>query len=208
MFVPERDKLGKLIVVVGNTGVGKTTFVRILCRAAEFTPSLEQHEERPFQELFSLDHERYALANQIDYMLLRAEQEIDIRKGNITGVQDGGLDQDFFVFTRLFYLKGYLTDNEYVLCERFYLVLRERLPPPDLMIWMRAPLDKIAERYNQRERSQGIARIEDMEIIESLLEDWLGENGASPLFVIDSEAEDRRYARAIPKVIDLIQSLD
>ena len=73
---------------------------------------------------------------------------------------------------------------------------------------MRAPLDKIAERYNQRDRSLGIARIEDMEIIESLLEDWLSENGASPLFVIDSGAEDRRYARALPKVIDLIQSLD
>ncbi len=200
--------MGKLIAVVGNSGVGKTTFVRNLCRTVEFTTGLEQHEVRPFQELFSLDHERYALANQIDYMLIRADQEIDIRKGKITGVQDGGLDQDFFVFTKLFYLKGYLTDNEYVLCERFYLVLRERLPPPDLMIWMRAPLDKIAERYNQRNRSLGIARIEDMKIMESLLEDWLGENGASPLFVLDSEAEDRRYAKAIPKVIDLIQSLD
>lgn len=203
----ERDKLGKLIAVVGNTGVGKTTFVRNLCRAVEFTTGLEQHEERPFQDLFSLDHKRYALANQIDYMLLRAEQEIEIRTGKITGVQDGGLDQDFFVFTRLFFRKGYLTDNEYALCERFYLVLRESLPSPELMVWMRAPLDKIAERYNRRDRRLGIAMIEDMENMEDLLEDWLGENGTSPLFVIDSEADDRRYAKAIPKVIDLIQSL-
>ena len=200
--------MGKLIAVVGNTGVGKTTFVRNLCRAAEFTTGLEQHEERPFQELFSLDHQRYALANQVDYLLLRAEQEIEIRKGKKTGVQDGGLDQDFYLFTRLFYRKGYLTDSEYALCARTYKVLRDRLPPPDLMIWMRAPLDKIAERYYQRDRRLGIARIEDMEIMEGLLEDWLGRNVESPLFVIDSEAENRKYAKAIQKVIDLIQSLD
>jgi hypothetical protein len=73
---------------------------------------------------------------------------------------------------------------------------------------MRAPPDKIAKRYNLRDRRPGIARTEDMEIMKGLLEDWLGGNGVSPLFVIDSEAEVRIYAKAVPKVIDFIQSLD
>jgi deoxyadenosine/deoxycytidine kinase len=200
--------LGKLIAVVGNTGIGKTIFVRHLCKAAKFSAWLEQNEERPFQERFSLDNQKYALANQIDFLIFRAEQEISIRNGGITGVQDGGLDQDFFVFTRLFYRKGYLTKDEYALCESTYAVIREMLPPPDLIIWLRAPLEVITERYNRRGRGLSIAGIEDMEIMEALLEDWLGGNGKSPLFVIDSEAENRKYAKVIPKVIDLIQSLD
>ena len=200
--------MGKLIAVVGNTGVGKTTFVRHLCEAAKFSPWFEKNDERPFQERFSLDKQKYALVNQIDFLIFKAEQEISIRKGSVPGVQDGGLDQDFFVFTRLFHRKGYLKGDEYALCDRTYAVIRERLPPPDLIIWLRAPLEVIAERFNQRGRGLSIAGIEDMEIMEALLEDWLGGNGKSPLFVIDSEAEDRKYAKVIPKVIDLIQSLD
>jgi hypothetical protein len=38
-------------------------------------------------------------------MLFRAEPEIEIRKGRINSVQDGGLDQDFIVFTQLFFVK-------------------------------------------------------------------------------------------------------
>ena len=88
--------MGKLITVVGNSGVGKTTFVQQLCLKSGFVQAMEQHYERPFQKLFSLDHESYAFANQIDYLLFRAEQELEIRNCEKTGVQDGGLDEDFF----------------------------------------------------------------------------------------------------------------
>lgn len=199
--------MGKLISVVGNTGVGKTTFVLHLCQAAKFTVWLEQNDERPFQERFSQEKQKYALTNQIDFLVFRAEQEIRIRKGVITGVQDGGLGQDFYIFTRLFYRKSYLTEDEYTLCDRTYRVIRQMLPPPDLIIWMRAPLEVIAERFNQRNRSLSIAQIEDMEIIEDLLKDWLEMKIKSPLLKIETEAEDRNYTEAISKVIDHIQTL-
>ena len=103
--------MGKLAAVVGNTGVGKTTLVEALCRQSDFVCATEDHEGRPFQELFTRDHQKYALANQLDYLLRRANQEMDIRQGEYPGIQDGGLDQDFHVFTRLFYQKG-LPDGE------------------------------------------------------------------------------------------------
>ena len=112
--------MGKLAVVVGNTGVGKTTLVEALCRQSDFVCATEDHEGRPFQELFTQDHQKYALANQLDYLLRRANQEKDIRQGEYPGIQDGGLDQDFHVFTRLFYQKGYLTESEFGICQRQY----------------------------------------------------------------------------------------
>lgn len=200
--------MGRLVTVVGNSGVGKTTFVHNLCRQSGYTIALEQHEERPFQELFMGNHQKYALANQIDYLVLRAGQEIRIRMGDTIGIQDGGLDQDFFVFTKLFYSNAYLTDDEYKLCERTYWMFRQSLPPPDLIIWMKSPLEVIAERYNRRDRRLDITQIEDMQTVEVLLEDWLGQNQATPLFVIDSEFEDRSYSHTIPLVRDKISSLD
>ena len=199
--------MGRLVTVVGNSGVGKTTFVRNLCSQSGYFLALEQHEERPFQELFMGNYQKYALANQIDYMLLRAEQENRIRRGDLSGIQDGGLDQDFFVFTKLFYRNAYLTDDEFNLCERTYWMLRQFLPPPDLIIWMKSPLEVIAERYNRRDRRLDITQIEDMHAVEALLEDWLGQNEDIPLFVIDSESEDRSYSNVIPLVVNKISSL-
>jgi deoxyadenosine/deoxycytidine kinase len=202
-----RGNLGKLITVIGNSGVGKTTFVQNLCTNSGFIFAKEQHERRPFQELFSLDHQRYALANQIDYLLFRAEQETEIRKGGVTGVQDGGLDEDFHVFTRLFLQKGFLAESEYDICERTYRFLREVLPPPNLIVWLHAPLSVIAERYAQRDRRLGIAKIEDLKAIEVLLDQWLGDNDLIPVVSIDTASEDRGYSKSIMMVMDEIDRL-
>jgi len=44
--------MGKIVAVVGNSGVGKTTLVKQLCAEAAITAAFEQHTSRPFQELF------------------------------------------------------------------------------------------------------------------------------------------------------------
>ena len=96
--------MGKLIVVVGSTGVGKTTLVRALCKQGLFVTGLEEHNEQPFQRILKTDA-RYALANQLDYLLLRAEQERHLRQSPQTGLMDGGLEMDFHGFTRLFHAR-------------------------------------------------------------------------------------------------------
>jgi deoxyadenosine/deoxycytidine kinase len=192
--------VGKLLVIVGNSGVGKTTFAQQLCRLGSFSTGLEQHVERPFQALFSQDLPRYAPANQMDYLLFRAEQERAIRQGELTGVMDGGLDQDFFVFTRLFHRRGYLTEAEYRLCERMYRFVRQGLPPPDLIIRLVAPLEVIAARYAGRSRGLEIAEIKDLQEIEALLDDWLGAVADSPILTIDASDDDPGYVRPLGEV--------
>ena len=93
--------MSKLISIVGASGVGKTALVQVLAQNKNFNTAYEQHTERPFQALFKQD-KKYALANQVDYFLLRAEQEKDLRAAPQIGLIDGGLDLDFHGFTRLF----------------------------------------------------------------------------------------------------------
>ena len=132
--------MGKLVSVVGNSGAGKTTLVQRLCALTPLQPALEQHGERPFQQLFADDLTRYGLANQVDYLLLRAEQERAARASDGIAIHDGGLDLDFHGFAKLFWHKGYLSGAEYGLCERLYTTLRACLPPPDLVIYLMAPV--------------------------------------------------------------------
>jgi deoxyadenosine/deoxycytidine kinase len=112
--------MGKLIAVVGASGVGKTSLVKALTQTGNFAVAFEQHTERPFQALFKRDPQ-YGLANQLDYLLYRTEQEKEIRSSGNIGLVDGGLDLDFQGFTRLFHARGLLSDLEFDLCHRFYV---------------------------------------------------------------------------------------
>ena len=163
--------MGKIIAVIGNTGIGKTTLVKALSNDGGYSTGTEQHYERPFQNLFQ-DNPTFALANQVDYLLFRAEQELSLRQSPEISLVDGGLDQDFFVFTRLFHEKGMLSKNEFDLCRRLYHFFRLQLPKPDLIIYLTASCEVIQRRLANRDRIN-IAKSSDLDLINSYLEDWI-----------------------------------
>ncbi len=192
--------MGKLIVIAGNSGSGKTTLAKKLAELGIFPVFLEQHVERPFQAAFAQDN-RFALANQIDYLLYRAEQERNIRALPGLGIQDGGLDLDYHVFTHLFRQRGFLSQPEFELCSRLYASQRTLLPPPDLVIYLRAPLEVLAWRKTNRQRALDISVIADLETMENLLQTWLRDLDDDVLLPIDSD-EALLTAAGIQRVID------
>lgn len=177
--------MGKIIEIVGNTGSGKTTLAQGLIKTGLFTGQMEQHKERPFQSCMATNPVRYALSNQLDYLLLRAEQEKLLRKQNLPGVLDGGLEEDFFLFTKLFHQKGYLTQAEYTTCERLYHFLRDSLGLPHLVIWLDVSVDLAVDRYRQRNRMLEIAKLEDLQMLEKNLRAWLGKAYGIPMIRLE-----------------------
>jgi len=194
--------MGKLITIIGPSGIGKTALVRALAKAGNFAVTYEQHEERPFQALFKQDA-HYGLANQIDYFLLRFEQERLLRASPQTGLIDGGLDLDYHGFTRLFHARGLLTEPEFDLCRRLYETLRELMPLPELIIRLRADEMTVAGRLSARERIN-IASAEDFTLFESFLDEWLVTLDPIHILDVDVTENDPGYARLVPSLIPAI----
>lgn len=198
--------MGKLVSIIGNSGAGKTLLARLLCEAGPFQAGFEQHTERPFQALFMRDTTRYSLPNQIDYLLLRAEQERAIRLSPVTAVQDGGLDLDFYLYTRYFYRKGYLSGEEFALCERLHALLRTLLPAPDLIVYLDAPVVVLAERRAIRSRALDISRSEDLDLMQELLDDWLARCAPGSYIRIDA-AGDWKFAHSLAPLVGQLHQL-
>jgi deoxyadenosine/deoxycytidine kinase len=191
--------VSKLIAVVGPSGIGKTALVHALAKTGKFATAFEQHEERPFQTLFKGDS-RYGLANQIDFFLLRAEQERSLRAAPQTGLIDGGLVLDYHGFTRLFHHRGLLTDTELDLCRRLYETLREWLPLPELIVRMRADQGTVTGRLSARDRIN-IASVEDFAIFESFLDEWLSSLPSQHILEIDVTNEGVDYKNSITQIL-------
>ncbi len=209
--VDSRNNMGKLIAVIGNTAAGKTTLVERLAAAAPFVTGLEQHVERPFQqaladELRAGRGRHYALANQIDYLLLRAEQEQAIRAQPGIGLVDGGLDEDFFVFTRGFHAVGHLGESEFALCERLYRLIRSLQPEPDLFVLLDAPVAVLADRLARRNRTVEIATSADLDVLQRFVEEWIDRMPAERLIVIDAVGDDAFSPQMIGQLLVLIQA--
>lgn len=196
--------MAQLVALVGASGVGKTSLARALRAAYPFNVGLEQHAERPFQALFKSDA-RYALANQVDYLLLRAEQERDLRRAAETGLVDGGLDQDFHGFTRLFRARNYLTEAEFDLCRRLYETIRASQPPPDLVIALKASDEEIRRRLAERDRIN-IARAEDNALLDSFLAEWLASLTPERVLRLDVSAARPDYSDLVPALLSQLRA--
>lgn len=194
--------MSRLISVVGASGVGKTALVQALDRTGRFTIAYEQHAERPFQTLFKQDA-RYALANQIDYLLLRAEQEARLRASPRIGLMDGGLDLDYHGFTRLFHHRGLLTDSEYDLCQRAYTFIRDIFPRPELLVRLDADEGIVAGRLSARERVN-IASPEDSALFNSFLDEWLASIPPDKILELDVSNETLEYEQSVEIILNRI----
>ncbi len=199
--------MGKLITVTGVSGTGKTTFTQKLGDKTGLHVYLEQHSPRPFHKETVSDADKFMLQNQMDFLLYRADQETEIRKSGNAGIVDGGLETDYYVFTRLFHQRGLLSDAGFNLCTRFYHLTRSLIPPPDLIVYLKASIEVISERFLRRQREVEVSRLEDLAAQQVLIETWLAAEKTSRIITFDGDKDNVDYSQSIDKLLPFINGL-
>jgi deoxyguanosine kinase len=139
------------IAIEGVIGVGKTTLARLLQPVFDANLLLEVFEENPFLSDFYADRQRYAFQTQIFFLLSRYRQQSQaapeyLRSGKAL-LADYTFEKD--ALFACINLKGDELDMYY----RVHEALAEKIPMPDLVVYLRADTDILMQRIASRDRS-------------------------------------------------------
>ncbi len=137
--------------IEGVIGVGKTTLARLLQPAFESEILLEVFEENPFLSDFYADRERYAFQTQIFFLLSRYHQQ----RRTVPGLLEKGksLIADYTFAKDSLFARINLKGDELDMYDRVHEALGEKIPKPDLIVYLRADTDVLMQRIALRDRS-------------------------------------------------------
>ncbi len=139
------------LAIEGVIGVGKTTLARLLSPRLESNLLLEVFEENPFLSDFYSDRTRYAFQTQIFFLLSRYQQQ-RTRVPELLK-QDQPLISDYTFEKDALFADINLHGDELQMYRRVHEALAEKIPHPDLVIYLRADTDVLVQRITLRDRS-------------------------------------------------------
>jgi deoxyadenosine/deoxycytidine kinase/NTP pyrophosphatase (non-canonical NTP hydrolase) len=137
------------IAIEGVIGVGKTTLARYLQQALAAELLLEVFEENPFLSDFYADRSRYAFQTQIFFLLSRYRQQHQVIP---KAIQRAPLVTDYMFDKDRLFAHLNLANDELAVYEHTYAALAERIPVPQLVVYLRAGVDTLMERIAVRDR--------------------------------------------------------
>lgn len=136
------------IVIEGVIGVGKTTLARLLARPLKADVLLEVVEANPFLCDFYADRARYAFQTQTFFTLSRFRQQTT----EVAGDRTHNLVSDYLFAKNEIFARQNLAADELELYEQLYRTLAERVPQPDLVVFLQADVETLMARIALRDR--------------------------------------------------------
>ena len=178
----------QFVVVEGVIGAGKTTLARMLSERWQAQLVLEQFEDNPFLEDFYRDRRRYAFQTQLNFLMSRHQQQMDLLQRDIFAPR---LVSDYLFQKDRVFANINLSDKELRLYERLFPILERDVAVPDLVIYLQASNHTLMQRIGKRGREYEKGM--DPEYIQALNEAYdyfFFHYDATPLLVVQTDGLD------------------
>jgi deoxyadenosine/deoxycytidine kinase len=181
----------KFLAVAGNIGCGKTTLTNRISNSFGWVPMFESVEDNPYLIDFYGDMSRYSFPLQIYFLNHRFKAHKSIEMGNFSAVQDRTIYEDANIFARNLFEIGKMTQRDYQTYLDVYQTIISHLAAPDLMIFLKRSVPKLAERINGRGRDcEKNIDLDYLERLNFLYQDWFSKYNLGPSLLIDTDELD------------------
>ncbi|HXN86779.1 MAG TPA: deoxynucleoside kinase, partial [Candidatus Binataceae bacterium] len=192
------------IALEGPIGVGKTTLAQVLARELNARLLLEEGEHNPFLARFYDDPEKYAIPVQLYFLLTRYNQQRELLQPTL--FEQSTVADYLFAKDRIFANLN-LAPDELVLYEQVYKLLDANMAKPDLVVYLLARVEVLAERLRRRNRDfERDISYEYLERVSTAYRDFFFYYDEAPLLVVDTSEID--FVNNPGDLADLIREID
>jgi len=179
------------VVLAGNIGAGKSTLVKLLSDRLGWEPYYEPVAENPYLDDFYRDMKAWAFHSQVFFLTYRVRAHTELMASAGAVVQDRSFYEDAQVFARSLHRQGIMSDRDWQSYQGLYRALSGLLTPPNLVVYLRAPVATLQERIALRGRTFE-ANIADSYLagLNELYEEWIAEFALAPVLVVPADRMD------------------
>lgn len=135
------------IAVDGPIGAGKTTLTNMLAKDMGAKLYLEPSEKNPFLIDFYNDRKRNAFKTQLYFLLNRYQQQLELKQMDLL---QPTIVCDYIFAKDSIFAEINLSEDEQTLYKTIFGLLKEKLPRPDLVIYLRADANILLKRVKNR----------------------------------------------------------
>jgi deoxyadenosine/deoxycytidine kinase len=181
----------RLIVVAGNIGTGKTSLTERIGTRLGWKTAFESVSDNPYLPDFYRDMRTWSFHLQVFFLGHRSDQYLELAKEPISAILDRSIYEDAYIFARALQHMGNLPERDYKAYRKLYELVVKNLPAPDLLIYLRAPIEILMKRIQERARNieTGISA-EYLTLLDSYYDDWLQNFDLCPVLTIQTDDLD------------------
>jgi deoxyadenosine/deoxycytidine kinase len=175
----------RLILVAGNIGAGKTSLTERLGVRLGWKTAFESVADNPYLSDFYADMRKWSFHLQVFFLGHRAEQHLEMARSPQSAIMDRSIYEDAYIFARALHHLGNLDERDYWAYRRVFELLVSTLPQPNLLIYLRAPVEVLMERIRRRARSMETGITEEyLSLLESFYREWVNTFDICPVLTI------------------------
>ncbi len=181
----------RFVAVAGNIGVGKSSLVELLAQQMGWEPFFEPVGENPYLADFYRDMHAWSFHSQIFFLTRRLRAHRQLCNHPSSAIQDRSVYEDAEVFAHNLYLQGYIAERDYSTYRDLYRVLTEFLPPPDLVVYLRASVETLQHRIALRGRDyEQKIPLDYLARLNTLYESWISNFTLCPVLTVPADELD------------------
>ena len=180
-----------LVVVAGNIGVGKTSLTERIGARLSWWTGYESVADNPYLADFYNDMGAWSFHSQVFFLTHRLRSHYKLGQHPSSVVQDRSVYEDAEIFAQNLFLQGHINQRDYQTYRELYETTSRLLPPPDLVVYLRASVPTLMHRISNRGRDYERTISPDyLHGLNNLYETWIDNFTLCPILAVPADDLD------------------